>query len=68
MIQFPSSIPVIMVISNLLALAIGRYAIQNPSNETPIIGLNLAQLVATTSFGHIIGVATILGLSNMGII
>nr|AIA61121.1 photosystem I reaction center subunit X [Cyanidiaceae sp. MX-AZ01] len=61
MIQYSSSIPVIMVACNLLGIAIARYA--NPS-----AGLNLAQLLAAASLGHVIGVGTVLGLSNMGVI
>ncbi|NEQ16787.1 MAG: photosystem I reaction center subunit PsaK, partial [Moorea sp. SIO3E2] len=31
-------------------------------------GMGLPALLATTSFGHILGLGTILGLANMGII
>ena len=63
----------IMIICNLIAIAIGRYAIQvrglGPSIPiTGIGGFGLAELLATTSLGHIIGAGTILGLNSIGFI
>ena len=64
---------VIMIFSNLLAIIIGRYAIQvrglGPS--IPIAGINdfgITELLATTSFGHILGAGIILGLRNINLI
>nr|YP_009294475.1 photosystem I subunit X [Asparagopsis taxiformis]AOM65958.1 photosystem I subunit X [Asparagopsis taxiformis] len=66
-------IAIIMIICNLIAIFIGRYAIQvrglGPS--IPIFGLEglgLPELLATTSLGHMIGAGTIIGLSSIGII
>jgi len=66
-------ISLIMIISNLLAIAIGRYAIKTRSanNSVSILGLEglgVAELLATTSLGHIIGAGTILGLRSISFI
>nr|YP_010337847.1 photosystem I subunit X [Timspurckia oligopyrenoides]UNJ17432.1 photosystem I subunit X [Timspurckia oligopyrenoides] len=64
---------IIMIASNLLAILIGRYAIQvrglGPS--IPIAGLEgfgLPELIATTSLGHVLGAGAIIGLSTTGLI
>lgn len=71
--MWSTQIAIIMIISNVIAVSIGRYAIQvrNPGPSIPISGLEgfgLAELLATTSLGHIIGAGTILGLRSTGII
>nr|YP_010902836.1 photosystem I reaction center subunit X [Hypnea flava]WCH54890.1 photosystem I reaction center subunit X [Hypnea flava] len=63
----------IMIISNLICIGIGRYAIQvrGLGPEIPIVGLKefgLPELLATTSLGHAIGAGTIIGLSSIGIL
>nr|YP_010619236.1 photosystem I reaction center subunit X [Amplisiphonia pacifica]WAX03249.1 photosystem I reaction center subunit X [Amplisiphonia pacifica] len=65
-----AKIAIIMILSNLISIGIGRYAIQirglGPS--IPILGLEglgLPELLATTSLGHIIGAGTILGLKSI---
>jgi photosystem I subunit 10 len=65
-----------MILCNLLAFAIGRYAIQNPgkgsdlpgSKPAILRGFGIPELLATGSFGHILGVGTILGLTNAGVL
>ena len=64
---------IIMIICNLIAILIGRYAIQvrglGPS--IPIsgaVGFGLSELLATTSLGHILGAGTIIGLHNINLI
>nr|YP_009293677.1 photosystem I subunit X [Rhodymenia pseudopalmata]AOM64359.1 photosystem I subunit X [Rhodymenia pseudopalmata] len=66
-------IALIMIACNLICIGIGRYAIQvrglGPS--IPILGqasFGLPELLATTSFGHAIGAASIIGLSTIGAI
>lgn len=71
--QWSTEISIIMICSNLLAIIIGRYAIQvrglGPSIPiSGIIGFGLTELIATTSLGHIIGAGIILGLHNIGLI
>jgi len=67
---------VIMVICNLFAIIIGRYGIQI-RGKGPSLPINLPsyydgfgfpELLATASFGHILGVGIILGLSNAGLL
>lgn len=61
---------------NLFAFVIDGYAIQNPGVEPALPGANAAllkgfgipELLATTSFGDILGAGVILGLSNGGVL
>jgi len=66
-----------MILCNLLAIAIGRYAIQRKGAgpklpvefPDPFGGeFGIPELLATTSFGHILGAGVILGLSNAGVL
>lgn len=64
---------IIMIISNLTAIVIGRYSIKTRSSgpSIPILGLDglgLPELIATTSLGHIIGAGAIIGLKSINII
>ena len=62
----------VMILSNILCIFAGRYVIQakgqGPALPGPAsaIGLNLPELLATTSLGHIIGAGAILGLGYIG--
>lgn len=65
---------IIMIVCNILAIAIGKYTIKYP-NAGPQLpasnmfgGFGLPAVLATTSFGHIIGAGVIIGLSNLGVI
>ncbi len=73
----------VMISSNLVAIAIGRLAISsgsswraanpetNSSNplETGLLSKShLSELIASMSFGHILGVGAVLGLTNVGVI
>jgi photosystem I subunit X len=66
----------VMILCNLIAVAIGRFAIANPGGGPgSTVGkpdlfrnFNLPELLATFSFGHILGVGFILGLTNAGAI
>lgn len=65
-----------MSLSCLFAVAIGRFAIQKrgagPSLplEVPALfdGFGVPELLATMSFGHILGAGIILGLTNAGVL
>jgi photosystem I subunit X len=65
---------IIMVFCNLFAFFVGRYAIQNKGKgpnipaELPAVmqGFGVPELLATTSFGHILGAGMILGLRAAG--
>lgn len=66
----------VMVLCNLFAVAIGRFSIQHPGGGPDLPmgkpdlfrNFNLPELLATLSFGHILGVGLILGLTNAGVI
>ncbi|MBE9117871.1 photosystem I reaction center subunit PsaK [Lusitaniella coriacea LEGE 07157] len=70
------SVAIVMIACNLFAVAIGRFAIKNPGKSPGISGakpalwekFGLAELLATLSFGHILGAGMILGLSNAGLL
>ncbi len=70
------NVAIIMITANLFVLAIGNSAIQvkgvGPSLpiELPGLfkGLGLAELLAITSFGHILGMGLILGLGQAGLL
>ncbi len=74
--EWTPTIGLVMVLCNVFAFAIGRYAIQQRgvgpalpgANAALLQGFGIPELLATTSFGHIIGVGVILGLTNAGVI
>ena len=72
-ISWSNQVAAIMIICNLIAIIIGRYAIKirgmGPSIPiSQIEGFGLPELLATTSLGHILGAGTIIGLSANGIL
>ncbi|MFB2978461.1 photosystem I reaction center subunit PsaK [Microseira sp. BLCC-F43] len=72
--EWTPTVGLVMILCNLLAIAIGRYAIQNPGvgpdlpADKPALfqKFGIPELLATMSFGHILGAGVILGLSNAG--
>jgi photosystem I subunit X len=72
--QWSPSVGLVMILCNLFAFAIGRFAIQKkgvgpdlPGSKPAILNkFGLPELLATASFGHILGAGVILGLSNAG--
>ena len=75
-VQWSPSVAIVMIACNLFAIAIGYYAIQKRGvgpklpMELPAMftGFGLPELLATASFGHILGAGMILGLTNAGIL
>ncbi|HAC64883.1 MAG TPA: photosystem I reaction center subunit PsaK [Cyanothece sp. UBA12306] len=71
-----TSVCIIMIAANVFAFFVGYFAIQNtgfgPSLPFPQLAskkqFGLPELLATMSFGHILGAGFILGLSNAGIL
>jgi photosystem I subunit 10 len=67
-------VAVVMVICNIIAIAFGKATIKQqnvgPALPSPNLfgGMGLGALLGTTSFGHILGVGAILGLSNLGVL
>jgi photosystem I subunit X len=75
-IDWNPSVALVMIMTNLFCIAIGRYAIQN-SGQGPSLPVpkpevwdkfGLPELLATTSLGHILGAGIILGLGNAGVL
>jgi photosystem I subunit 10 len=61
-----------MILSNIAAIAFGKatikYPYEGPELPSPNLfgGFGLPALLATTAFGHILGVGVILGLHSFG--
>jgi photosystem I subunit 10 len=74
--EWSPQVGIIMIAACLFAVAIGRPAIKNRGVgpklpvEVPALfeGFGVPELLATLSFGHIIGAGLVLGLSNAGIL
>ncbi len=70
------NVAIVMITANLFALVVGRYGIQikgvGPSLPVQLPGLfsgfGLSELLAVTSFGHILGAGLILGLAQAGLL
>ena len=75
-VPWSPSVAVTMILCNLFVIAIGRFAIKNrgvgPGLPVELPGLfsgfGLPELLATTSFGHLLGAGMILGLSSAGVL
>jgi photosystem I subunit 10 len=71
-LEWSPKVAVVMILANILAIAIGKATIQKPSvgpaMPSPNLfgGFGLGAVLGTTSFGHILGVGAILGLSYLG--
>ena len=74
--EWSPAVALVMIASNLFAIAIGYYAIKNRGQgpELPVelpamfTGFGVPELLATASFGHILGAGLILGLGNAGVL
>ncbi|HAA32136.1 MAG TPA: photosystem I reaction center subunit PsaK [Cyanobacteria bacterium UBA8553] len=72
--EWTPTVGLVMILCNLFAFAIGRFAIQKkgtgpdlPVSKPSILSnFGIPELLATASFGHILGAGVILGLSNAG--
>ncbi|MCB8749121.1 photosystem I reaction center subunit PsaK [Planktothrix agardhii 1810] len=76
-VSWSPSVAIVMIISNLLAIFIGFYAISKenrgkgpslPGLPRMFTGFGFPELLATASFGHILGAGVILALGNAGVI
>jgi photosystem I subunit X len=75
-VEWSPTIGLVMSIACLFAVAIGRFAIQKRGVgpqlpvQAPALfeGFGVPELLATMSFGHILGAGAILGLSNAGLL
>jgi photosystem I subunit 10 len=63
---------IIMIVCNIAAIAFGKLTMKDyskgPAMPNPNLfgGFGLPAVLATTSFGHILGFGVILGLTNLG--
>jgi photosystem I subunit 10 len=73
-LEWSPKIAIVMILCNVLAIAFGKYTIkyQNAGPEMPspnmFGGFGLPAVVATTSFGHVLGAGAILGLTRLGVL
>ena len=71
-IEWNINVGITMIICNIVAIAIGKLTMQNYSagpklpGEQFFGGMGLPAVLATTSFGHLLGVGVILGLASSG--
>jgi photosystem I subunit X len=73
-IEWNINVAITMIICNIIAIVIGKFTIQQPNvgpqlpSPTFFGGFGLPAVLATTSFGHLLGAGVILGLSNSGVL
>lgn len=73
-VEWGPQVALVMILCNILAIAIGKASMKSVSAKPALPeakyfgGMGWPALLATTSLGHIIGLASILGLANMGIL
>jgi photosystem I subunit X len=73
-LEWSPKVAVVMILCNILAIAIGKFSIKYPSAPpampSPSLfgNFGLPAVLATTSFGHLIGTGVILGLANLGVL
>lgn len=61
------SIGVVMIVCNILGILLVRLATQNRGSQPSLGGIvGIPQLLAGTSFGHVLGAGVILGLTSIG--
>ncbi|MEH1911634.1 MAG: photosystem I reaction center subunit PsaK [Nostoc sp.] len=71
-LQWSPTVGLIIILANIVAIAFGKSTIKYPNAEPALPsanffgGFGLPALLATTAFGHILGVGTVLGLHNLG--
>jgi photosystem I subunit X len=67
--EWSFSTALVMIVCNILGLLLARFTTQGGSKPpSPVPGLGFPQLIAGTSFGHVLGAGAILGLSNAGVL
>ncbi len=73
-LEWSPMVAAVMVICNVLAIAIAKFTMKNPSappampSSNLFGGFGLPAVIGSTCFGHILGAGAILGLSNMGVL
>lgn len=73
-LEWTPNVALVMIVCNIVAIIIGKYGIQQqnsgPQLPAPAFfgNMGVPALLATTSFGHLIGAGVILGLANLGVL
>jgi photosystem I subunit 10 len=73
-VAWSPKVGLVMIVANVIAIGIGKATIKYPNegaqlpNPTMFGGMSHASLLATTSFGHVLGMGAILGLAARGVI
>ncbi len=71
-LEWTPTVGLTMIICNIVAIAFAKSTMkeQNAGPQLPgsnfFGGMGLPAVLATTSFGHLLGVGVILGLANLG--
>ena len=71
-LEWSPNISIIMIVANIFAIAVGKFTIEHPHAKPELPapqffgGFGLHAVLATTSFGHILGAGIILGLHSIG--
>lgn len=71
-LEWSPTVAGIMIVANIIAVALGKLTIKYPSVGPSLPaanlfgGFGLPAVLATTAFGHLLGVGIILGLHNIG--
>lgn len=71
-LEWSPTVAVIMILCNIVAITFAKFNVKYPSAEPALPaanffgGFGLPGLLASTAFGHILGVGVILGLHNLG--
>ncbi|MBH8552644.1 photosystem I reaction center subunit PsaK [Nostocaceae cyanobacterium CENA357] len=71
-LEWSPTVGIIIILVNIIAIAFGKFTIKHPNSEPALPsanlfgGFGLPALLATTAFGHILGVGVVLGLHNLG--
>jgi photosystem I subunit 10 len=73
-VSWSPKVGLVMIVANVIAIGIGKATIKYPNEgaqlPSPAMfgGMSHASLLATTSFGHVLGMGAILGLAARGVI
>ena len=73
-VEWSPNVAFVMIACNILAAAFGKLTIKypnaGPATPVPALfgGFGWPAVLATTSFGHLLGAGAILGLANVGVL
>ncbi|MBL1209559.1 photosystem I reaction center subunit PsaK [Geminocystis sp. GBBB08] len=73
-VEWNINVAITMIICNIIAIVIAKFNIQQPNSDPQLPspelfgGFGLPAVLATTSFGHLLGAGVILGLSSFGVL